>query len=44
VVGYLSSLYPLFGRIRGAISFMTSGLAAFVGLTGIHAGRSSSQL
>jgi len=40
VVGHLRSLYPLFGRIPdGAISFMTSlGLAAFVGLTGIHAG------
>ena len=40
VVGYLRSLYPLFGRIPdGAITFMTSlGLAAFVGLTGIHAG------
>jgi putative transport protein len=40
VVGYLSSRNPLFGRIpEGAITFMTSlGLAAFVGLTGIHAG------
>ena len=40
VVGYLRSVYPLFGRIPdGAITFMTSlGLAAFVGLTGIHAG------
>ena len=40
VVGYLRSLYPLFGRIpEGSIAFMTSlGLAAFVGLTGIHAG------
>ena len=40
VVGHLRSLYPLFGRIPdGAITFMTSlGLAAFVGLTGIHAG------
>jgi len=40
LVGHLRSLYPLFGRIPdGAISFMTSlGLAAFVGLTGIHAG------
>jgi putative transport protein len=40
LVGYLRTLYPLFGRIPdGAISFMTSlGLAAFVGLTGIHAG------
>jgi putative transport protein len=40
VVGYLSSRNPLFGRIpEGAITLMTSlGLAAFVGLTGIHAG------
>jgi putative transport protein len=40
VVGYLRTQYPLFGRIPdGAISLMTSlGLAAFVGLTGIHAG------
>ena len=40
VVGYLRSLYPLFGRIpEGSIALMTSlGLAAFVGLTGIHAG------
>jgi putative transport protein len=40
LVGYLRSIYPLFGRIPdGAISLMTSlGLAAFVGLTGIHAG------
>ena len=40
VVGYLRSRNPLFGRIpEGAITFMTSlGLAAFVGLTGIHAG------
>jgi putative transport protein len=40
VVGHLRSIYPLFGRIPdGAITFMTSlGLAAFVGLTGIHAG------
>ena len=40
LVGHLRSLHPLFGRISdGAISFMTSlGLAAFVGLTGIHAG------
>lgn len=39
-VGYLRSRYPLFGRIPDdAINFMTSlGLAAFVGLTGIHAG------
>src|SRR5262249_13019690 len=40
VVGYLRTQYPLFGRIPdGAIGLMTSlGLAAFVGLTGIHAG------
>jgi putative transport protein len=40
LVGHLSSRYPLFGRIPdGAVNFMTSlGLAAFVGLTGIHAG------
>src|SRR5262249_25006162 len=40
VVGYLRTQYPLFGRIPdGAVSLMTSlGLAAFVGLTGIHAG------
>jgi putative transport protein len=40
LVGHLRTLYPLFGRIPdGAVSFMTSlGLAAFVGLTGIHAG------
>ncbi len=40
LVGYLRTHYPLFGRIPdGAISLMTSlGLAAFVGLTGIHAG------
>jgi putative transport protein len=40
LVGYLRTLYPHFGRIPdGAISLMTSlGLAAFVGLTGIHAG------
>jgi putative transport protein len=40
LVGYLRTLYPLFGRIPdGAISLMTSlGLSAFVGLTGIHAG------
>ena len=39
-VGYLSSRNPLFGRIpEGAITLMTSrGLAAFVPLTGIHAG------
>ena len=40
VVGHLRTHYPLFGRIPdGAVAFMTSlGLAAFVGLTGIHAG------
>jgi putative transport protein len=40
LVGWLRTHYPLFGRIPdGAISLMTSlGLAAFVGLTGIHAG------
>jgi putative transport protein len=39
-VGALRTRHPLFGRIPdGAISLMTSlGLAAFVGLTGIHAG------
>jgi putative transport protein len=40
MVGHLRTHYPLFGQIPdGAINFMTSlGLAAFVGLTGIHAG------
>jgi putative transport protein len=40
LVGYLRTVYPLFGRIpEGAVSLMTSlGLAAFVGLTGLHAG------
>jgi len=40
LVGHLRTRYPLFGRINeGAVAFMTSlGLAAFVGLTGIHAG------
>jgi putative transport protein len=40
LVGHLRTRFPLFGRIReGAVAFMTSlGLAAFVGLTGIHAG------
>lgn len=40
LVGYLRTLYPLFGRIpEGAVALMTSlGLAAFVGLTGLHAG------
>ncbi|OPY99143.1 aspartate-alanine antiporter [Bradyrhizobium sacchari] len=39
-VGALRTRFPLFGQIPdGAISLMTSlGLAAFVGLTGIHAG------
>jgi putative transport protein len=40
LVGYLRTVYPLFGRIpEGAVALMTSlGLAAFVGLTGINAG------
>jgi putative transport protein len=40
LVGHLRTRYPLFGRMNeGAVTFMTSlGLAAFVGLTGIHAG------
>jgi putative transport protein len=40
LVGHLRTRLPLFGRIPdGAIALMTSlGLAAFVGLTGIHAG------
>jgi putative transport protein len=40
LVGHLRTQYPLFGRIPdGAVALMTSlGLAAFVGLTGIHAG------
>jgi putative transport protein len=40
LVGHLRTRYPLFGRIpEGAVALMTSlGLAAFVGLTGIHAG------
>jgi putative transport protein len=40
LVGHLRTRNPLFGRIPdGAVAFMTSlGLAAFVGLTGIHAG------
>jgi len=40
LVGHLRTRHPLFGQIReGAVAFMTSlGLAAFVGLTGIHAG------
>jgi len=43
LVGHLRTHYPLFGRIPdGAVAFMTSlGLTAFVGLTGIHAGRFS---
>ena len=40
LVGHLRTHFPLFGRIPdGAVALMTSlGLAAFVGLTGIHAG------
>jgi putative transport protein len=40
LVGNLRTRYPLFGRIPdGAVALMTSlGLAAFVGLTGLHAG------
>jgi putative transport protein len=40
VVGHLRTRFPLFGRIpEGAVNLMTSlGLAAFVGLTGLHAG------
>jgi putative transport protein len=40
LVGHLRTHHPLFGRIPdGAIALMTSlGLAAFVGLTGLHAG------
>jgi putative transport protein len=40
VVGHLRTRFPLFGRIPdGAVSLMTSlGLAAFVALTGLHAG------
>ena len=40
LVGHMRTHYPLFARIPdGAIALMTSlGLAAFVGLTGIHAG------
>ena len=40
LVGHLRTHYPLFARIpEGAVALMTSlGLAAFVGLTGIHAG------
>src|SRR3954454_7758260 len=41
LVGHLRTRYPLFGRIPdGAVALMTSlGLAAFVGLPGIHAGQ-----
>jgi putative transport protein len=40
VVGHLRTRFPLFGRIPdGAVALMTSlGLAAFVGMTGLHAG------
>lgn len=40
VVGHLRSRHPLFGRIPdGAVSLMTAlGLAAFVAMTGLHAG------
>ncbi|RUM95772.1 aspartate-alanine antiporter [Pseudaminobacter arsenicus] len=40
VVGHLRTRHPLFGRIPdGAIALMTSlGLAAFVAMTGLHAG------
>jgi len=40
LIGHLRTRHPLFGRIPdGAVALMTSlGLAAFVGLTGIHAG------
>lgn len=40
VVGHLRTRHPLFGRIpAGAIALMTSlGLAAFVAMTGLHAG------
>ncbi|MHB2168953.1 aspartate-alanine antiporter [Alsobacter sp. R-9] len=40
LVGHLRTRFPLFGRIPdGAVSLMTSlGLAAFVGMTGLHAG------
>src|SRR5262249_27993133 len=40
LVGYLRTSHPRFGRIPDdAVSLMTSlGLAAFVGLTGLHAG------
>ena len=40
LVGHLRTRYPLFGRIpEGAVNLMTAlGLAAFVGMTGLHAG------
>jgi putative transport protein len=40
LVGHLRTRHPLFGRIPdGAVSLMTSlGLAAFVAMTGLHAG------
>jgi putative transport protein len=40
IVGHLRTRHPLFGRIPdGAIALMTSlGLAAFVAMTGLHAG------
>lgn len=40
IVGHMRTRYPLFGRIPdGALALMTSlGLAAFVGMTGLHAG------
>lgn len=40
LVGHLRTRFPLFGRIPdGAVTLMTSlGLAAFVGMTGLHAG------
>ncbi len=40
IVGHMRTRHPLFGRIPdGAVSLMTSlGLAAFVAMTGLHAG------
>ncbi len=40
LVGHMRTRHPLFGRIpEGAVSLMTSlGLAAFVAMTGLHAG------
>jgi len=40
LVGHLRTQYPLLGRIPdGAVNLMTAlGLAAFVGMTGLHAG------